>query len=63
MGVRSPLRQVADEGRPCVAHLLDGQVIEGQVDRVGADFVELLLNEAEGLLIPLRALAAVGVTD
>ena len=61
MGVGSPLRRVADEGRPCVVHLLDGQVVEGEVERVGADFIELLLPRTERMLIPLRALAAVGV--
>ena len=58
IGIGSPLRRAADERRRCVAHLLDGSTVEGELLRVGADFVEVVMPHGESVLVALSALAA-----
>jgi hypothetical protein len=45
LGFGSVLRGVADEGGPVLAHLLDGATVRGAVRRVGADFLEVRVDE------------------
>lgn len=58
LGVASALRRLADSGERCVLHLLDGTRREGELRRVGADFVEVD-DEGRLTLVALAALAAV----
>lgn len=65
VGVRSPLRAMADDGGACTFHLLDGSSVEGRVHRVGGDFVEVLpeltgepARLQDAVLLPLAAVAA-----
>ena len=58
LGIGSALRRLADTGERCLLHLLDGTRSEGELRRVGADFVEV--DDAGRLsLVSLAALAAV----
>jgi hypothetical protein len=67
--LRSALRGVARDRSAVRLHLVDGEVLDGTIDRVGADFVEVARhapNEArrrtevrDVILVPTRALAAV----
>lgn len=62
VGLGQPLRGLAEAERPCTVHLVDGGVLEGQVLRVGGDFVELGAPgrpATERVLVHLPSLAAV----
>ncbi|MBA2956367.1 hypothetical protein GON03_18665 [Nocardioides sp. MAH-18] len=59
LGLGAALRRVADGGAECVVHLDDGRRVEGTVQRVGADFVEVRTLAGEPVLVPYAALAAV----
>jgi hypothetical protein len=48
LGFGSALRGVSDEGVPVLAHLLDGDTVRGAVHRVGADFLEVRGEAADG---------------
>ena len=64
LGSGTVLRRLAAERRECVAHLLDGSLVQGVPARVGADFVELRTHPEPGErhggteLLALTALAA-----
>lgn len=69
LGLQSVLRGVVRDRSPARVHLIDGSVVDGTLDRAGADFLELAVHEAGGVrragnvrelqLVPLTALAAV----
>lgn len=59
LGVGSPLRSLAEDGRPVLWHLRDGQTLSGRVARVGADFVELVDEVGRSYLVPWSASVAV----
>jgi hypothetical protein len=59
LGLGSALRRVADAGDRCVVHLVDGGRHEGEVRRVGRDFVELAVAGGRVVLVSFTALAAV----
>jgi hypothetical protein len=58
LGVASALRRLADSGVRCVLHLIDGTRHQGELRRVGADFVEVD-DEGRLTLVALASLAAV----
>lgn len=62
LGIASALRRLADSGERCVLHLLDGSRQQGELRRVGADFVEVD-DEGRLALVSLVALAAVQRRD
>lgn len=57
LGLRSLMRELADQWAAVRLVLHDGSHLEGQASRVGADFVEL----ADDRIIVLGAIAAVGL--
>lgn len=69
LGLRSALRGIARDRSVVRVHLVDGSTVDGTIDRVGADFVEIATHPAgeprrrqdvrEVELLPLRSLAAV----
>lgn len=60
LGLGSALRRLADAAEPCVLHRLDGGRTAGVLQRVGGDFVEVLVGERRRpTLVPLDRLAAV----
>lgn len=69
LGLRSALRAVARDRSVVAAHLIDGPVLSGTLDRVGADFVELAAHPTgewrragevrDAAAIPFGALVAV----
>lgn len=60
LGLGSVLRWLAGERRSCLLHLRDTTRYEGEVGRVGQDFVEVSLVESGGrVLVRVDALAAV----
>jgi hypothetical protein len=69
IGIRAVLRATARDRSAVRVHLTDGSVLDGTVDRVGADFLELARHGAaefrraagvrEIVLVPTSALAAV----
>jgi len=61
LGIGSPLRGLAESRTACVVHRLDGQRHDGVVARVGQDFLELAVGEAENLV--LIAFAAISVVQ
>lgn len=63
LGLGSALRRLADAEERCVVHLVDGSSHEGQVSRVGADFVELAVATGGRLLAPYDGLVAVQSRD
>jgi hypothetical protein len=46
LGLGSVLRRVAESRSAVFVHRLDGGVVHGQVDRVGADFLEMTVGES-----------------
>lgn len=58
--ITSPLRGLANEALPCAVHVRDGGRYEGNVGRVGADFVEIATG-ATGrvILVATAQIAAV----
>ncbi len=62
LSIRAALRPYAEEGDRVALRLLTGGVRQGRLVRVGADFVELLMEgRGETVVVPLDAVAAVGV--
>ncbi|MEP7089699.1 MAG: hypothetical protein ABI776_06265 [Nocardioidaceae bacterium] len=60
LGFASALRSVAEARRDVLLHRLDGSVMLGSVNRVGADFVEVRVADAGHLeTVPFGAVAAV----
>ena len=59
LGLGSALRRVAEEQQVVEAARIDGGRSRGRVARVGADFVELVGEEAAIEVIPFAALAVV----
>ena len=69
LALRSALRGIARDRSAVRVHLVDGDVLDATVDRVGADFVEIARHAAgeprrpgevrEVVLVPFAALAAV----
>lgn len=69
LALRHALRGVARDRSPTRVHLLDTTVVDGTIDRVGADFIEVATHGAGELrrrqdvrsyeLVPLSALVAV----
>ncbi len=60
LSIRAALRAHAGES-PVVLRLTTGAVREGRLVRVGADFVELRPEASPVVVLPLAAIAAVGV--
>lgn len=62
LGLSSALRTVAGSRGEAVLHGLDGAVLRGALERVGADFVEARVGEGRHshlVVVPFGALAAV----
>lgn len=57
LGLGSALRGLA--GERCVARLLDGTSVEGRAGRAGADFLEVMVERGQTVLVTHTALAAV----
>lgn len=58
LGIGSALRRLAESGERCLLHLTDGTRQDGELRRVGADFVELY-DAGRLSLVAFEALAAV----
>jgi len=58
LGIGSALRRLSESRERCVLHLLDGSRHEGELRRVGADFVEVY-DAGRLSLVAFAALAAV----
>ena len=63
LGLGSPLRRLAESGERCVVRSHDGHAHEGEVSRVGQDFVELTGPGGRTVLVAFTALAAVQSHD
>lgn len=63
LGLRSPLRRLADARERCLLHLRDGSRHDGRLGRVGQDFVEVVVGPGRVLVVPLDALVAVQSRD
>lgn len=63
LGFGSALRRIAESGERCVLHQVDGSRHDGELRRVGADFVEVLVGEDRLVLVAFEALAAVQSRD
>ena len=69
LGIASVLRALAQDRSPARLHLIDGSLLDGTLDRVGADFVEVAVHGAGEVrrrsevlavqIVPHRALSAV----
>ena len=60
LSIRSALRGLAEDRRPCTLHLTGGRVLQGNLVRVGADFaVVRQVENGEQLTVPLTAVAVV----
>ncbi len=60
LSLRSALRRVAEDRRPCTIHLRGGRVLHGHLTHVGADFAVLRQGETgEPVTVPLSAVAVV----
>lgn len=58
--LRSALRGLADDRRPCTVHLAGGRTLQGNLVRVGADFAVLRQVETgEQITVPVAAIAVV----
>lgn len=58
--LRSALRSVAEDRRPCAVHLRGGRTLTGNLIRVGADFAVVRQSgTGEQLTVPLAAIAMV----
>jgi len=62
LGIGSALRRLAESGERCLVHLRDGSRLEGDLRRVGADFVEVY-DAGRLTLVAFSALAAVQSRD
>lgn len=62
LGIGSALRRLAESGQRCLVHLRDGSRHEGELRRVGADFVEVH-DAGRFTLVAFSALAAVQSRD
>jgi hypothetical protein len=68
LGIRHVLRGVARDRSTLRIHLIDGSIVDGTLDRVGADFVEIaahpageLRRRAEVLEVLVLAIATIAV--
>lgn len=63
LGLASALRHLVEEEERLLARLSDGRTVRGEATRVGADFLELRLDDADGAggiaLLPMRSLVTV----
>ena len=61
LGVASALRHLVEEEERLLARLSDGRAVRGEATRVGADFLELRLDEAaaDTVLLPMQSLVTV----
>jgi hypothetical protein len=59
LSLRSALRGVAEDRRPCTLHLHGGRVQQGDLVRVGADFVVLRHPGGDEVTVPIAAIAVV----
>lgn len=60
LSLRSVLRRLAEDRQPCALHLRGGRIVHGTLVRVGADFVELRQDQADGAVtVPLAAVTIV----
>lgn len=59
LGLRSALRRLADSGAPCQLCLGDGSRPEVRVERVGADFLEVMTASHELVLVPHDTVVAI----
>ena len=59
LGLRSALRRLAEGGVSCLLHLAGPARLEARVERVGADFVEVVTSGGEPVLVPYAAIVAV----
>lgn len=63
LGLAAPLRRLGETEQRCVLHLLDGERLEGTLERVGADFVEARDVTARLALVAFGSLVAVQSRD
>ncbi len=59
LGLGAALRRLAQEEQRCLVHLRDGDRIDGVLERVGSDFVEVRVPVGRVTLVAFTALAAV----
>ena len=59
LGIASALRHLAEEQEPVVITRVDGEVRRGRLERVGADFVELVGESGATEVVPTAALSLV----
>ena len=61
LGLASALRHLVEEEERLLVRLSDGRAVRGEATRVGADFLEVRLDEAAGdtVLLPMRTLVTV----
>jgi hypothetical protein len=59
LGLAYALRELAREGAEVVVVLTDGTMVAGVLDRVGADFVDVIDESGAATAIPFEALAVV----
>ena len=59
LGLRSALRRLAEGGVSCLLHLAGPVRLEARVERVGADFAEVVTPAGEAVLVPYAVLVAV----
>lgn len=58
--LRSALRRLGEDRRPCAVHLRGGRTLDGNLIRVGADFAVVRQSgSGEQLTVPLAAIAMV----
>ena len=57
LGIASALRRLAAEQEPVVLTRSDGVVRRGRLTRVGADFVELVVEPGGSEVVPVRVIA------
>lgn len=63
LGLGSALRRIAESGERCVLHQVDGARHDGELRRVGADFVEVVVAEDRLVLVAFESLSAVQSRD
>jgi hypothetical protein len=58
LSLRSLLRRLARDEVDCLAHFVDGTILEGTIGRVGQDFLELHVAREAVHVVPVGSLAA-----